>query len=620
MKKVTVRVPLRADLAGGTLDLWPLYLFHPAARTVNVAISFHAECEVSTLPDSSIELHLTDADYEQRYETLPELVADPKAALIAKAAEHFALRGIRIITRTDAPRGSGLGGSSALAIALVRAMSEIAEAPIEGEDLIHLVRDLETRLLGLPAGVQDYYPPVFGGLAALHLLPGRILRHPIGFPVGELARHFVLHYSEVSHFSGTNNWEIYRKHIDKEKKIVSGLEKIAQISNAMEKALESRDIEGAGEALLEEWKARKALVKGISTPEIDAAIDAALQAGAWGGKVCGAGGGGCIVFLTPEDKRESVVRALGKVAGRTLTASPVSYGLTIERESHEQASFTFGRRSRSATTEEPLEQLYLKTNDDAPYRPYVLGEASVTYDDPRIGVHHAEVHCLVAPIDLEGRAVDWSAAIPTKVEDLNLSAVPDPSKRLSFSNELNAAAVEGEEALRLFLRENERISIWQNPSFAKYSEVGETKEAFIQRCMEEAERSLENEAERLESTFRRRLDQMKERSERDQRELMGEEESPEFKALEVGISWNQALRQITGGRPVPTDQPLSVSEADYMERIAQLQKQWDRELHVIREEQQTRASNVEELQLAPSLRNIEILKYVMLWASKLPVK
>src|ERR1051325_5932318 len=145
MKKVIVRAPVRADLAGGTLDLWPIYLFHPGARTVNVAISYYAESEVSETGDQAIEIHLTDQQYEQRYETLHDLALDPKAALIHRVLEHFHhITGIRITTRTDAPRGSGLGGSSALTITLVRALAELLTEPIEGEQLVELVRDLET--------------------------------------------------------------------------------------------------------------------------------------------------------------------------------------------------------------------------------------------------------------------------------------------------------------------------------------------------------------------------------------------------------------------------------------------------------------------------------------------
>jgi len=280
MKKVIVRAPVRADLAGGTLDLWPLYLFHPGSRTVNVAISFHAESEVVETRDEAIEIHLTDQDYKQRYASIHELGADPKASLIHRALEHFHLTGIKITTRTDAPRGSGLGGSSALTITLVRALSEIAGNPIEGDDLIALVRDLETRLIRVPAGIQDYYPPVYGGLLAIHLNPGLVVRHQIALPVERLAEHMLLHYTGVSHFSGTNNWDIYKRQIDGKKKVHKGLDKIAESAIEMEKALESGDLEAAGVALGHEWENRKALIEGISTPEIESAITAATGAGA----------------------------------------------------------------------------------------------------------------------------------------------------------------------------------------------------------------------------------------------------------------------------------------------------------------------------------------------------
>src|SRR5471032_3177687 len=246
MRRIIVRAPVRADLAGGTLDLWPLYLFHPGSRTVNVAISYHAESEVIHTDDGVIEIHLTDQQYKRRYESQSELTADPKAQLIARAVEHFRLSGISIITRTDAPRGSGLGGSSALSITLVRALSEIAGAPVEGEELITLVRDLETRLLGIPAGIQDYYPPVFGGLGSLRLEPGAPKRHAINIPVADLAAHMLMHYTGVSHFSGTNNWEMYKRQIDGDEKVRKGLATIAKTAMAMEKALEALDVETAG--------------------------------------------------------------------------------------------------------------------------------------------------------------------------------------------------------------------------------------------------------------------------------------------------------------------------------------------------------------------------------------
>src|ERR1051325_5305609 len=269
MKKVIARAPVRADLAGGTLDLWPLYLFHPGARTVNVAISYYAQSEVSETGDNGIEIHLSDQQYQQRYESLQQLARDPKAALIHRVLEHFHhINGVRITTRTDAPRGSGLGGSSALTITLVRALTEIAGEPIEGERLVELVCALETRFLAAPAGIQDYSPPVFGGLAALHPHPRAGIRHPISLPVGELAEHMLLHYAGIAHFSGTNNWQLYKSHISGKKKVKQGFDRIAESAAEMEKALENGNMEAAGAALAHEWQNRKALIEGISTPEI----------------------------------------------------------------------------------------------------------------------------------------------------------------------------------------------------------------------------------------------------------------------------------------------------------------------------------------------------------------
>src|SRR5438552_3410305 len=349
MNKVTVRAPVRADLAGGTLDLWPLYLFHPGSRTVNVAISYYAESEVAETGESGIEIHLTDQQYEQRYESLHEIAVDPKAALIHRVLEHFHLSGIRITTRTDAPRGSGLGGSSALTVTLVRALCELSGIAVEGDDLIALVRDLETRLIGVPAGIQDYYPPVYGGLAALHLNPGAVIRHEIPLPIDRLAEHMLLHYTGVAHFSGTNNWEMYKRQIDGKRKIHKGFDRIAQNATDMEKALVAGDFAAAGAALAREWENRKALINGISTPEIEAAIAAATGAGAWGGKVCGAGGGGCVVFLLPPEKRDDVRRALSEVPGRILEASPVAHGLTVDRTEVPQVMGFASRGPRHVT-------------------------------------------------------------------------------------------------------------------------------------------------------------------------------------------------------------------------------------------------------------------------------
>jgi D-glycero-alpha-D-manno-heptose-7-phosphate kinase len=623
MNKVTVRAPVRADLAGGTLDLWPLYLFHPGSRTVNVAISFYAESEVSENGNGSIEVHLTDQQYRQRYESLQEMGNDPKVALLHRAIEHFKLTGVRIITRTDAPRGSGLGGSSALAITLVRALSEIAGQRVEGEDLIELVRDLETRLLGVPAGIQDYYPPVYGGLGSLHLNPGHPARHPLSTPIPELAAHFVLHYTGIAHFSGTNNWELYKRQIDGKKKVQKGFARIAELSCEMEKALENSNFAVAGEVLQKEWEARKALIDGISTSEIEAAISAAHGAGAWGGKVCGAGGGGCVIFLTPPDKRQDVIRALATVPGRVLDVQPVLHGMSVESDSDTHPSAAPSPRPRLHTQRGAvsIEQLYVY-GGKGDYRPYVLAEGIVTHNEPRSGVHHATARSYVAPMQPTDGKVLWHMAEPVDPDKLDIRAVPDPSHRLEVAvspEALVQSASQSQADFRHFLGETEHLQIFHNAEFGIYSEPGEPRAQFLARCMEEAKRRLGNEQERLESTFRRRLDQVRERSNRERRERVDEEGSQHDEGKEMNVAWGQALYNITSGRPAAVaDAPKSARDVDFLDNIAQIQRSWDRELQTLREELETKAREIEEISIIPTDRNIEITRYLILWAASLP--
>lgn len=624
MNKVIVRAPVRADLAGGTLDLWPLYLFHPGSRTVNVAISFYAESEVCVTGDGAIEVHLTDQQYRQRYESLGEMANDPKVPLIYRLAEHFKVSGVKIVTRTDAPRGSGLGGSSALAITLVRALSEIAGQPVDGEDLIFLVRDLETRLLGIPAGIQDYYPPVFGGLGSLHLNPGKPVRHALQTSVQELGAHMLLHYTGIAHFSGTNNWEMFKRHVDGKKKVLKGFRAIAEVSAEMERALDAHNFAAAGAALEKEWTARKALIDGISTPEIDAAIDAAKGAGAWAGKVCGAGGGGCIVFLFPPDRREHVVRALATVPGRVLDAVPVAHGMSVERDRDAKAAAATPRARlharRGAST---LEQLYVY-GGEGDYRPYILAEGIVTHAEGRSGVHVSAVRSYLAPIAPADGRVLWQHASQIDSEKLDIRAVPDPSRNIDIAispEALQQNAAQSEEAFKQFLEENERLQIFYNPAFGFYSEAGETRKAFLDRCLEEANRRVGDAQERLESTFRRRLDQLRERSEREQRELddkSQEERGRLDDAQEVNVAWGQALYNITSGRPAAVaDATVSARETDYLEHIAQIQRSWDKELQAVREDLTAKAREIEEISIIPTGKNIEVTKYLILWAPNL---
>lgn len=613
MTRITARVPVRVDLAGGTLDLWPLYLFYPGSRTVNAAISLWAEVEVEQTDDSSIEVSLTDADVHAKFHSFRELAADERMALLARTLEHFHLSGLRITTRTEAPRGSGLGGSSALAVALVRALSSLAGAPLDGEDLIELVTDLETRLLGIPAGIQDYYPAVYGGLGALHLDPGKVVRHPLDFPLATLNRHLVIHYTGVAHFSGTNNWDMYKRQIDGDARVVDGLGAISKISMDMERALEAHDARAAADALAAEWEARKKLVDGITTPEVDLVISKAQEAGAWAGKVCGAGGGGCVIILTPEDRREDVVAALREAPGRTLEVAAVPTGLIVDEVREPEAYSAVRRRGMPG---DPQVEQFWAAGEGGTYRPHALAEAAVTFDAPRHGIHRTITRSFLAPIDLQSGVPRWHAG--TDAPKLDLRTSPEPGRDSILPREaslLQSGLAEGEELLRQSLLETERLPLLYNPAFEIFSHPDEGRDEFIRRCQEHAERNLETESERLEKTFRRRIDQLRERSERDRRIVEDQQEQgdPDLPPPEIGIAWGQTLYNITSGRPARTTSPRTADEADYVDKITLLEKTWKRELEVLRDELTSRARNVEEVVLAPTPRGIETRRYLIVW-------
>jgi hypothetical protein len=200
--------------------------------------------------------------------------------------------------------------------------------------------------------------------------------------------------------------------------------------------------------------------------------------------------------------------------------------------------------------------------------------------------------------------------------------VPDPDRAIELGitpEALVQNASQAEDGFKQFLEENERLQIFHNPNYGLFSEPTETRQAFIERCMEAANRQLEDEQERIERTFRRRIDQLRERSEREQRELDDTDQGKRAENQEVNVAWGQTLYNITSGRRTAVaDASVSVRETDYLENIAQIQKSWDRELEGIRDDLLSKARSIEEISIVPTEKNIEITKYVILWAAGLP--
>ncbi|HEV8231013.1 MAG TPA: hypothetical protein VGQ75_01590 [Thermoanaerobaculia bacterium] len=327
---VEASAPARVDLAGGTLDLWPLHALHPGSVTVNLAIDRRATCRVWKRA-RGVHLVAADRGIDVEAGSGRELLADARTALVGALVEELSPQGgLEIEFESGVPYGSGLGGSSALAVAVAAALSRISGNSLDGAGGVEFVRDVETRVLGKPAGVQDYYPAFAGALHCLWFETGRTVDERRDVDPDEWDAHLTLFDTGAAHSSGMNNWEVFRRRLEGDEGVARSLEKVAAAAREMAAAARESQFPAMGHALKEEWEARRELAPVVSSPGIERAVAAALEAGAWGGKACGAGGGGCVVFLSPAERTAAVREVLeGLGQGRVLPVRAEPRGLLV---------------------------------------------------------------------------------------------------------------------------------------------------------------------------------------------------------------------------------------------------------------------------------------------------
>jgi D-glycero-alpha-D-manno-heptose-7-phosphate kinase len=333
--RIESRAPTRIDLAGGTLDIWPLYLFHPGALTVNCAVTRHASCFLESAPGGSRAIQLISLDSGKR-EKFASLAALEKAKsyklpLLAELVKIFQPQaGFSLTTSSEAPAGAGLGGSSAMAVAICGALDKFTGRGLPREKWIHISRDAEAIVIKVPTGTQDHYPPAFGGPMAIHLEAGGERRENCNCDLEVMDRRLVLCYTGKPRQSGINNWEVYKDHIDGGKRVQKNLEEIAAIARAVREALLRNNWNEIGRLVNEEWAFRRRNLPTISTPMIDRIIKGACRAGALAGKVCGAGGGGCVALVIETDARARVEAVIEKVGATLLPMKVAREGVSVK--------------------------------------------------------------------------------------------------------------------------------------------------------------------------------------------------------------------------------------------------------------------------------------------------
>jgi D-glycero-alpha-D-manno-heptose-7-phosphate kinase len=320
--RIEARAPTRIDLAGGTLDIWPLYLFHEGALTVNCAITRYAQCVIEPAKSSRrIEFISRDTKRRESFSSFAALERSTHfhLPLPAHLVKLFApQQGFTLTTNSEAPAGAGIGGSSAMAVAICAALTKFTGTKRTREDWIHLSRDAEAMVIHVPTGTQDHYPPAFGGVSAIHLLAGGEYREALPVNTEKLEQRIVLCYTGEPRQSGINNWEVFQAQINGDERVHKNLEEISQIAIQVRTALLARDWDTLGRLVREEWSARKKNLPTISTETIDRIITSAMRNGALAGKVCGAGGGGCVTLLIEPESRKRVEAAVAKSGGQIL--------------------------------------------------------------------------------------------------------------------------------------------------------------------------------------------------------------------------------------------------------------------------------------------------------------
>jgi D-glycero-alpha-D-manno-heptose-7-phosphate kinase len=325
--------PTRADLAGGTIDIWPLYLFHAGAMTVNFALSLRAQVQIETREDDRLILESRDRGvrFETTIDRVDELASDQQLALVSKMVHFFRPElGFHLIAHSEAPAGAGISGSSALAIALIGALNSLVGNRYERRQFIGIAANIETTVIKVPAGLQDYYPAFFGSTSCIHLDPDGVDREPLAIDESEIERRFVICYTGEPRHSGINNWEMFKRHIEGDRDVFTAFERIRDAAVQMRAALLANDWGAVAETMRAAYPNRKRLAPGITTPHMDQLVETALANGAEAAKVCGAGGGGCIAFLCAEGRKPEVERALVAAGGEILQWKVAREGLLVK--------------------------------------------------------------------------------------------------------------------------------------------------------------------------------------------------------------------------------------------------------------------------------------------------
>jgi len=332
--RIRVRAPLRIDFAGGVTDARPFARrFGGAVVAAAVDLRVHADL---LLGDRRIRLHDQDSDEHVTVPSSDRIAFDGRLDLHKWALTMLPVTGgIEILTRCDAPLGSGLGCEGGLTVALLAGLARAREEAYAPEELAALACEAVERGIGPPAGANDAYAAALGGLRHLVFGGGGVEVRPLAPApdlLADLHRHVVLVYTGRSHFTEATARRVWEAVEADDPSVVGALSRMRELVEPAAAALRDADWRRLADVMDEHWRAHRTLDGTMATSRMAAVEEAAWRAGAWGMKATGAGAGGCLVAICAPDRRPAVVAAVQVAGGRVLDAAFSDRGVEVEAE------------------------------------------------------------------------------------------------------------------------------------------------------------------------------------------------------------------------------------------------------------------------------------------------
>ncbi len=330
------RAPLRIGLAGGGTDVSP-YSDQFGGAVLNTSISLSAYATIEPLLENKIIVEALDINEQQCFERTPLLPIDGALGLLKavynriQKDHQLQLPGLRISTFVDAPAGSGLGTSSTLVVAVLGAFVEMLKLPLNEYQIAQYAYDIERNDLQLAGGKQDQYAATFGGINFMEFYADKVIVNPLQIKpqyLHELEHNLVLYFTSTSRESAAIIREQVKNVYQKNEKSIEAMHRLKDQANMMKDALIQGKLDEIGLILNYGFEHKRNMAANISNSHIEEVYAATKAAGATGGKISGAGGGGFMVFYCPGNTRYAVIKTLNTFGGVVRDYSFTKFGLT----------------------------------------------------------------------------------------------------------------------------------------------------------------------------------------------------------------------------------------------------------------------------------------------------